>query len=118
MSIVVRVLSILGLLGYLGFAFFLMAMSGMSASPTDPWTGGILFLLGSPFAYLFYCFISSFRILKGAELLVSGVIAHLVIAPFIVFSFIDGEMQVFGVAGLTMAGFWVAMYFERTRKRN
>ena len=116
MTILVRVLSFLGLLAYCGFAFLLVAMSGMSASSTDPWTGPALFYLAIPFVYLVYCFVSSFRICTGLPLLISGIIAHITILPFIILSFRNGELPLFSLAGLVMAGAWTGMYFEKRMK--
>ncbi len=118
MTILVRVLSVLGLLGYAGFAFLLVAMSGMSASSTDPWTGPTLLYFASPIIYLLYCLVSSVRSFTGAPLLISGIIAHIVILPFIVLSFRSGEMALFGLAGLVVAGAWTGMYFERKPKHD
>ena len=118
MTILVRVLSVLGLVGYAGFTFLLLAMSGMSASATDAWTRPTLLYFASPFIYLLFCLVSSVRSFTGVPLLISGIIAHIVILPFIFLSFRSGEMALFGLAGLVMAGTWTGMYFERKPKHD
>ena len=110
-----RVLSLLAFLAYAGFLYLLTAWSGARASSIGSATVSTFVFIIFPLLYLGYCFLSSFKPFTGRLLLVSGIMAHLLLLPFVVMAFFADTMLL-ALASVVMAGTWFAMYLEKTSK--
>ncbi len=114
MKTVVRLLSVAGLFGYGIFLFAIVVFSGMSASSRG-FGRGVWLPAIMPFFYLIYCFVSTFDFLKGRSLLVSGIVAHVAVAPVIIGSF-GTQVPFVGLGGLVIAAAWCGMYSSKQSK--
>jgi hypothetical protein len=110
----VRVFSLLGFCGYFVFFMVIGAASGLSDVSSSVNVRTIA-LLASPIIYFGYCFISSFGRWQRTPLLITGIVAHLCIIPFVVRLISDGGW-IFDFPIAIMAVCWASMFFELERK--
>lgn len=115
MRMPVIVLSVLGLGIHFFFIMLLGAASGLSDSSSQT-SGKTALLLITPFFYFGYCLLSSIGQWRIYMLLISGIIAHLLVFPFILRLFRDG-VPFFGVPIFLVALCWVGMFLEANAKR-
>jgi hypothetical protein len=110
MHILVRFFSILGFFvqGFIFCAAF--GAAGLSDADQEHNSAWTIFLL--PLVYFAFCFISSFRRIKGTLLLISGVVAHLIIIPFYARAVRDGIGILLAIP-LILAPCWFYMCLEK-----
>ena len=115
MHVAVRVLSILGIVVHGVYIFLCIAASGLSDGPPAQPSAWIPFM--APFLYFGYCFVTSFRRFKGTALLVSGILAQLIVAPFYIRCLKEGAGLI-AVLPLVLAGCWYSMYFRGNEEQS
>lgn len=115
MRILVAILSGIGLVAWSILLVVGIGLSGWGdGAPGRGWSRADMYIF-IPLPYFLFTFLSCFPFIKGATLRIGGVLAHILLAVFIVGGLLEVSLTgvVFGFAALVFARLWFAMYSSR-----